>query len=241
MTDQEGGVQIGILISHAYSGETGQLWPPRVVLWDAPACRGRPSSRSLQENSGPLTGVTLLHMKALVLLLYYPPQTLVTPGTLDGSGAHLRVHHSPSASLLHLIWVKGCDFKLADLTLLLLDSQSLDMDEKDNGEADGLSERTTPSKAQKSPQKIAKKYKSAICRVTLLDASEYECEVEVGTIPCQRPLRSRLASEQSRLLCALHPFVMESWTDSSVPERWPGQASVQMVASRPGEACFDCK
>ncbi|XP_015419943.1 PREDICTED: band 4.1-like protein 1 isoform X4 [Myotis davidii] len=52
------------------------------------------------------------------------------------------------------------------------------MDEKDNGEADGLSERTTPSKAQKSPQKIAKKYKSAICRVTLLDASEYECEVE---------------------------------------------------------------
>uniref|UniRef100_G1PJH0 Protein 4.1 n=1 Tax=Myotis lucifugus TaxID=59463 RepID=G1PJH0_MYOLU len=58
------------------------------------------------------------------------------------------------------------------------DLQSLDMDEKDNGEADGLSERTTPSRAQKSPQKIAKKYKSAICRVTLLDASEYECEVE---------------------------------------------------------------
>ncbi|XP_045151164.1 band 4.1-like protein 1 isoform X10 [Echinops telfairi] len=56
--------------------------------------------------------------------------------------------------------------------------QSLDMEEKDYGEADGLSERTTPSKAQKSPQKIAKKYKSATCRVTLLDASEYECEVE---------------------------------------------------------------
>ncbi|XP_008567310.1 PREDICTED: band 4.1-like protein 1 isoform X3 [Galeopterus variegatus] len=52
------------------------------------------------------------------------------------------------------------------------------MEEKDYGEADGLSERTTPSKAQKSPQKTAKKYKSAICRVTLLDASEYECEVE---------------------------------------------------------------
>ncbi|XP_075419803.1 band 4.1-like protein 1 isoform X5 [Tenrec ecaudatus] len=56
--------------------------------------------------------------------------------------------------------------------------QSLDMEEKDFCEADGLSERTTPSKAQKSPQKIAKKYKSATCRVTLLDASEYECEVE---------------------------------------------------------------
>ncbi|XP_026642878.1 band 4.1-like protein 1 isoform X12 [Microtus ochrogaster] len=56
--------------------------------------------------------------------------------------------------------------------------QSLDMEEKDYSEADGLSERTTPSKAQKSPQKIAKKFKSAICHVTLLDASEYECEVE---------------------------------------------------------------
>nr|XP_035158625.1 band 4.1-like protein 1 isoform X32 [Callithrix jacchus]XP_035158626.1 band 4.1-like protein 1 isoform X32 [Callithrix jacchus] len=56
--------------------------------------------------------------------------------------------------------------------------QNLDMEEKDYSEADGLSERTTPSKAQKSPQKIAKKYKSAVCRVTLLDASEYECEVE---------------------------------------------------------------
>ncbi|XP_052040053.1 band 4.1-like protein 1 isoform X6 [Apodemus sylvaticus] len=56
--------------------------------------------------------------------------------------------------------------------------QSLDMGDKDYSEADGLSERTTPSKAQKSPQKIAKKFKSAICRVTLLDASEYECEVE---------------------------------------------------------------
>ncbi|XP_052578632.1 band 4.1-like protein 1 isoform X2 [Peromyscus californicus insignis] len=56
--------------------------------------------------------------------------------------------------------------------------QSLDMEDKDYCEADGLSERTTPSKAQKSPQKIAKKFKSAICRVTLLDASEYECEVE---------------------------------------------------------------
>ncbi|XP_057636445.1 band 4.1-like protein 1 isoform X9 [Chionomys nivalis] len=56
--------------------------------------------------------------------------------------------------------------------------QSLDMEDKDYCEADGLSERTTPSKAQKSPQKIAKKFKSAICHVTLLDASEYECEVE---------------------------------------------------------------
>ncbi|XP_070600912.1 band 4.1-like protein 1 isoform X4 [Erythrolamprus reginae] len=56
--------------------------------------------------------------------------------------------------------------------------RGVDMDEKDYSEADGLSEKTTPSKAQKSPQKITKKFKSAVCRVTLLDASDYECEVE---------------------------------------------------------------
>ncbi|XP_044842063.1 band 4.1-like protein 1 isoform X2 [Mauremys mutica] len=54
----------------------------------------------------------------------------------------------------------------------------MDLEEKDYSETDGLSEKTTPSKTQKSPQKIAKKLKSATCRVTLLDASEYECEVE---------------------------------------------------------------
>ncbi|XP_068768182.1 band 4.1-like protein 1 isoform X2 [Struthio camelus] len=53
-----------------------------------------------------------------------------------------------------------------------------DMEEKDYSETDGLSDKTTPSKTQKSPQKITKKVKSALCRVTLLDASEYECEVE---------------------------------------------------------------
>ncbi|XP_072853098.2 band 4.1-like protein 1 isoform X31 [Pogona vitticeps] len=56
--------------------------------------------------------------------------------------------------------------------------RAVDMDEKDYSEADGISEKTTPSKTQKSPQKVTKKLKSAICRVTLLDASEYECEVE---------------------------------------------------------------
>ncbi|XP_061487567.1 band 4.1-like protein 1 isoform X5 [Rhineura floridana] len=56
--------------------------------------------------------------------------------------------------------------------------RAVDMDEKDYSEADGISEKTTPSKTQKSPQKVTKKLKSAVCRVTLLDASEYECEVE---------------------------------------------------------------
>ncbi|NXK04314.1 E41L1 protein, partial [Herpetotheres cachinnans] len=51
-------------------------------------------------------------------------------------------------------------------------------EEKDYSETDGLSDKTTPSKTQKSPQKTTKKVKSALCRVTLLDASEYECEVE---------------------------------------------------------------
>ncbi|NXH50885.1 E41L1 protein, partial [Dicaeum eximium] len=53
-----------------------------------------------------------------------------------------------------------------------------DMEDKDYTETDGLSDKTTPSKTQKSPQKTTKKVKSALCRVTLLDASEYECEVE---------------------------------------------------------------
>ncbi|NWT99436.1 E41L1 protein, partial [Urocynchramus pylzowi] len=53
-----------------------------------------------------------------------------------------------------------------------------DMEDKDYSETDGLSDKTTPSKTQKSPQKTSKKVKSALCRVTLLDASEYECEVE---------------------------------------------------------------
>ncbi|XP_038014858.1 band 4.1-like protein 1 isoform X5 [Motacilla alba alba] len=53
-----------------------------------------------------------------------------------------------------------------------------DVEDKDYSETDGLSDKTTPSKTQKSPQKTTKKVKSALCRVTLLDASEYECEVE---------------------------------------------------------------
>ncbi|XP_053814130.1 band 4.1-like protein 1 isoform X5 [Vidua chalybeata] len=53
-----------------------------------------------------------------------------------------------------------------------------DMEDKYYSETDGFSDKTTPSKTQKSPQKTTKKVKSALCRVTLLDASEYECEVE---------------------------------------------------------------
>lgn len=66
------------------------------------------------------------------------------------------------------------------VTLCISPLQGTDMEEKDYSETDGLSDKTTPSKTQKSPQKTSKKVKSALCRVTLLDASEYECEVEVS-------------------------------------------------------------
>ncbi|KAM3923987.1 band 4.1-like protein 1 isoform 2-T3 [Leptodactylus fuscus] len=39
-------------------------------------------------------------------------------------------------------------------------------------------DRTTPSHNQRSPQKSSRKPKSAVCKVTLLDSSQYECEVE---------------------------------------------------------------
>lgn len=39
-------------------------------------------------------------------------------------------------------------------------------------------DRTTPSHNQRSPQKTSRKPKTAVCRVTLLDSSHYECEVE---------------------------------------------------------------
>lgn len=56
--------------------------------------------------------------------------------------------------------------------------QCQDMEDKDYTDTDGLSEKTTPSRTQRSPQKSSKRLKSAFCRVVLLDSSEYECEVE---------------------------------------------------------------
>ncbi|XP_029467619.1 band 4.1-like protein 1 isoform X1 [Rhinatrema bivittatum] len=56
--------------------------------------------------------------------------------------------------------------------------QAMEMEDKDYGDTDGVSERTTPSRTQRSPQKSSKKVKNALCRVSLLDASDYECEIE---------------------------------------------------------------
>ncbi|OCT57763.1 band 4.1-like protein 1 isoform X2 [Xenopus laevis] len=44
--------------------------------------------------------------------------------------------------------------------------------------ADMPPERTTPTHMQRSPQKHSRKPKNALCRVTLLDSSNYDCEVE---------------------------------------------------------------
>ncbi|XP_030319005.1 band 4.1-like protein 1 isoform X1 [Calypte anna] len=75
----------------------------------------------------------------------------------------------------------GREAEASERSLAQTDARSVElgteMEEKDYSETDGLSDKTTPSKTQKSPQKTTKKVKSALCRVTLLDASEYECEV----------------------------------------------------------------
>lgn len=46
-------------------------------------------------------------------------------------------------------------------------------------ETDDMSERTSPSKNLKSPQKGSKRLKTTPFKVTLLDTAEYEGEIEV--------------------------------------------------------------
>ncbi|XP_078411220.1 band 4.1-like protein 1 isoform X2 [Cetorhinus maximus] len=53
--------------------------------------------------------------------------------------------------------------------------EELDVGETDD---DKTSERTTPGKTPKSPLKGSKKPKTMPCKVTLLDGTEFECEVE---------------------------------------------------------------
>ncbi|XP_032897186.1 band 4.1-like protein 1 isoform X4 [Amblyraja radiata] len=54
------------------------------------------------------------------------------------------------------------------------------VEEPDAGETDEdkTSERTTPGRTPKSPMKGSKKQKAMGCKVTLLDGTEFECEVE---------------------------------------------------------------
>ncbi|XP_039623828.1 band 4.1-like protein 1 isoform X4 [Polypterus senegalus] len=53
-----------------------------------------------------------------------------------------------------------------------------DHEDKEMGERDDASEKTTPSKTPKSPQKSSKRPKTVPFKVTLLDTSEYEAEIE---------------------------------------------------------------
>ncbi|XP_042197838.1 band 4.1-like protein 1 isoform X4 [Callorhinchus milii] len=54
------------------------------------------------------------------------------------------------------------------------------IEEQETGETDDdrTSERTTPGKTPKSPLKGSKKPKNMPCKITLLDGTDYECEVE---------------------------------------------------------------
>lgn len=47
-------------------------------------------------------------------------------------------------------------------------------------EEDKLSQKSSSSKLSRSPLKIVKRPKSMQCKVTLLDGSEYACDVEVN-------------------------------------------------------------
>lgn len=49
-------------------------------------------------------------------------------------------------------------------------------------ETDDMSEKTSPNKNLKSPQKGSKRLKTAPFKVTLLDSSDFEGEIEVCTM-----------------------------------------------------------
>lgn len=49
----------------------------------------------------------------------------------------------------------------------------------DHKDPDDESERTTPGKSPKSPQKSSKRLKTVPFKVTLLDSSDYEAGIEV--------------------------------------------------------------
>lgn len=52
-------------------------------------------------------------------------------------------------------------------------------------EADDMSEKTSPNKNLKSPQKGSKRLKTFPFKVTLLDATDYEAEIEVSVMEKQ--------------------------------------------------------
>ncbi|MBN3308591.1 E41L1 protein, partial [Amia calva] len=71
-----------------------------------------------------------------------------------------------------------CRIKGKSNSVLPKDHDTKLLDDKEQRDADGASEKTTPSKTPKSPQKTSKRPKTVPFKVTLLDTSEYEAEIE---------------------------------------------------------------
>ncbi|XP_078508214.1 band 4.1-like protein 1 isoform X4 [Lissotriton helveticus] len=101
-----------------------------------------------------------------------PPQQLEVAAAVVPQAASTPTNPGPRANNLDAQEKSGAN---ADSSK---GDQCQDMEDKDYTDTDGLSEKTTPSRTQRSPQKSSKRLKSAFCRVVLLDSSEYECEVE---------------------------------------------------------------
>lgn len=101
-----------------------------------------------------------------------PPQQLEVAAAVVPPAAATPTNPGPRANNLDAQEKSGANAESSK------GEQCQDMEDKDYTDTDGLSEKTTPSRTQRSPQKSSKRLKSAFCRVVLLDSSEYECEVE---------------------------------------------------------------
>lgn len=84
-------------------------------------------------------------------------------------GSHIFYLANPPPVILRL------RFNVSSIPLKDHEAKLLD----DTGDMDDASEKTTPTKASKSPQRKSKRAKTVPFKVTLLDASEYESGIEV--------------------------------------------------------------
>lgn len=82
--------------------------------------------------------------------------------------------------ILIFTYLRCFHFTVIRLCFCVKDQNSKHLD--DNRETDDMSERTSPNKNLKSPQRGSKRLKTAPFKVTLLDSSEFEGEIEVCTV-----------------------------------------------------------
>ncbi|CAB1353458.1 unnamed protein product, partial [Coregonus sp. 'balchen'] len=99
-------------------------------------------------------------------------------------------------------WQKGAATGMQDSALDTKMAKQ-DQDSKlidDHRETDNVSEKTTPSKTPKSPQKTSKRPKTVPFKVTLLDTSGYEAgiEVSIGRKEKSHPLNRTMLEVTSR-------------------------------------------